>query len=460
MHQNLRQTNASYQSGILPATKAQPAQLQRTTFRTRRLLDFFSEKELVAQTGHQASEWPLVVLKELIDNALDACEEAGIAPMITVAAGEAGIEVTDNGPGLPAETIKSVLDYTVRVSSREAYVSPTRGAQGNALKTLVGMPFALDPGIGEVLVIEAREVRHTISCAVDPIRREPVIKHREEPAGRRIGTSICVRWPDSPRSNLPGVKARFLQIADDFTWLNPHLTLTVDWFGERIKVEATNPAWQKWKPSDPTSPHWYQPQHLERLIAAYIADDQDNGRLHTIREFISEFRGLSGSAKQKVVLDDTGLSREPLSRLINAHGLDTATIGRLLAAMQANSKPVKPQDLGIIGEEHFRRRFKAAGCEMESFSYRKVLDSDAQPAVYEFAFGWRPDADRRLVTGVNWSAAIKNPFRELGYGQSLDTILAQQRVARDEPVIAVLHVAQPRVQYTDRGKSAVVTDES
>ena len=32
----------------------------------------------------------------------------------------------------------------VRVSSREAYVSPTRGAQGNALKTIVAMPFVLD----------------------------------------------------------------------------------------------------------------------------------------------------------------------------------------------------------------------------------------------------------------------------------------------------------------------------
>jgi len=33
---------------------------------------------------------------------------------------------------------------TVRVSSREAYVSPTRGAQGNALQTLLVMGFALD----------------------------------------------------------------------------------------------------------------------------------------------------------------------------------------------------------------------------------------------------------------------------------------------------------------------------
>jgi hypothetical protein len=59
---------------------------------------------------------------------------------------------------------------------------------------------------------------------------------------------------------------------------------------------------------------------------------------------------------------------------------------------------------------------------------------------------------------VNWSPGIINPFRELGsFGQSLDTILSQQRADRDEPVILVLQMSCPRVEYTDRGKSAVVT---
>ena len=71
-----------------------------------------------------------------------------------------------------------------------------------------------------------------------------------------------------------------------------------------------------------------------------------------------------------------------------------------------------------------------------------------------------PEGDsRRLVTGVNWSPGIINPFRELGtWGQSLDTILTQQKADRDEPVILVLHMACPRVEYTDRGKSSVVVE--
>ena len=95
------------------ATPVRPApRLDRTTFTTSRLLDFCSEKELQAQTGHAVAEWPLVIVKELFDNALDACEEAGVAPEITVRVDDAGISIADNGPGLPARTIKSILDFS------------------------------------------------------------------------------------------------------------------------------------------------------------------------------------------------------------------------------------------------------------------------------------------------------------------------------------------------------------
>ena len=89
--------------------RAAAVKLERTTLRTSRLLDFCSRKELIAQTGHQPDAWPLVVLKELVDNALDACEEAEVAPQITIRVGDDGITVTDNGPGIPAETITDVL---------------------------------------------------------------------------------------------------------------------------------------------------------------------------------------------------------------------------------------------------------------------------------------------------------------------------------------------------------------
>ena len=75
--------------------RAAAEKLERTTLRTSRLLDFCSRKELIAQTGHQPDAWPLVVLKELVDNALDACEEAEVGPEITIQIDAAGITVID-----------------------------------------------------------------------------------------------------------------------------------------------------------------------------------------------------------------------------------------------------------------------------------------------------------------------------------------------------------------------------
>src|SRR4029453_10816768 len=119
--------------------------------------------------GHSRHAWPVVIAKELLDNALDAAEEAGTPPVIEVKVDDDGITVEDNGPGIPADVVADVLDFGVRVSSREAYVSPTRGAQGNALKTIVAMPFVLDGRHG-LVEIEARSVRHEIDFGVDRIR--------------------------------------------------------------------------------------------------------------------------------------------------------------------------------------------------------------------------------------------------------------------------------------------------
>jgi DNA topoisomerase VI subunit B len=192
--------------------------LDRATFETSRLLDFCSEKELVAQTGHQKADWPLVLVKELVDNALDACEEAGTAPVIKIRVDCTGITISDNGPGIPETTIKSVLDFSIRVSSREAYVSPTRGAQGNALKTILAMPFVLDGNYGQV-EIAAHEQRRRITFSVDRIRQQPAVAQEVvRESSVRNGTSVKVYWPDSARSLLTDVESRFLPFTADYTY--------------------------------------------------------------------------------------------------------------------------------------------------------------------------------------------------------------------------------------------------
>jgi DNA topoisomerase VI subunit B len=430
-----------------------------------------------------------VVLKELVDNALDACEFARVAPKITITVDKSGITVADNGPGIPLSTIDGILDYSVRVSSCEAYCSPTRGAQGNALKTILAMPFVLDGNTGRV-DIAAHGQRHEIVFAVDRVRQQPNIARTiHEAEDVQTGTKIKVHWPDSASSKggaeaqnvqdldnsddsdpdsaseiLADAEADFVQLADDYTFLNPHLTLTVDWFGKRTTTEATAPEWLKWLPTDPTPAHWYGAEEFERLIAAYISDDQDRGKDRSVRELVAEFRGLARTGKQKAVLEETELSRVNLSHLANGQGMEHAVIAKLLDAMKQHSKPVKPITLGVIGRAHIEARFAALGCPPESFAYKRIAleDEKGLPIVIEAAFGWRGGycERRRRVIGVNWSGCIANPFRKLGNGDGLVALLERRYAGHGEPIVFFLHYTCPRTRFMDRGKSSVALDST
>src|SRR5688500_10010934 len=152
------------------------AALERQPFTTSRLLEYFSEKELTLQTGHEPDRWPEVILKELLDNSLDACEDADTLPAITVTIAPDRIVVADNGPGLPAAVVERILDFGVRVSSKDAYVSPSRGAQGNALKTVLAIPFVLANGAPSTIAIESQRQAHRITINLDRIDQAPQIR--------------------------------------------------------------------------------------------------------------------------------------------------------------------------------------------------------------------------------------------------------------------------------------------
>jgi DNA topoisomerase VI subunit B len=437
-------------------------------------MEFCTRRELVNQTGHNVYEWPLVVLKELVDNALDACEEAEIAPVISISVRDNSIIITDNGPGIPAKTIDGILDYSIRVSSREAYVSPTRGAQGNALKTILPMAYVLNEHHGEgasgKTIIEANGVAHHITFSVEHIKQEPKIEHTTKRSTVTRGTRIKVELPrfeygDGYEDIIEYGKEGFLRLAESYSWLNPHLSLRAVWNGERkIDIKALNAAWQKWLPSWPTSAHWYDQSRFRRYMAAHIAHRGDV----TVREFISEFRGMTGTAKQKQILAETGASHVSLHSFFGIHKANTKNIAKLLASLKKQTKPIQPADLGVIGKKHLYALMERAGGDPKTFTYnRSVGETGGIPRVVEFGFGIHREGlsnagrepRRKVITGVNWSPGIKHPFRQLGRGgQGLDGILSEVRANTAQPVIAVLHLACPRVAYTDRGKSAIVVE--
>ena len=155
---------------------------------------------------------------------------------------------------------------------------------------------------------------------------------------------------------------------------------------------------------------------------------------------------------------ETGASHVSLHNFFGLHKANTDNIAKLLASLKKHSKPVRPAELGIIGKDHLyylmearaaiRRRSLtiAASAKPTAFPGSSSLPSAFIATVS--AAGRGPS--RKVITGVNWSPGINNPFRQLGRsGEGLDAILANVRANTSQPVIAVLHLACPRVAYTD-----------
>jgi len=194
----------------------------RTTFETSRASEYFNVRELQAQTGQPRERFMTVALKELIDNALDAGEIAGIAPIIQIEIAETPplvrMTVADNGTGIAPETVRRILNFQTRTSDKAAYRSPTRGAQGNALKTVLGMPCAL--GIRDAVLIEAQGVRHRILAGIDPAG-ELRLQHEEEAIPATPGTRITLPLPAEGQDCYPPFWAKA------FAVFNPHASVKI-----------------------------------------------------------------------------------------------------------------------------------------------------------------------------------------------------------------------------------------
>ncbi|MBV9481632.1 MAG: hypothetical protein JO249_12895, partial [Acidobacteria bacterium] len=256
---------------------------------------------------------------------------------------------------------------------------------------------------------------------------------------------------------LNAAKDRFLQIAGAFTTFNPHLTLRCYWNDEEIvNIGATNPGWTKWRTCDPTSAHWYSAADFEDYIAAHVARDQDNDRTgRTVRDFISELRGLQGSGKQKIVLAENEAARTPLADFF-ARGPNA--VARLLKACKDNTAAVKSEALGLLGDDHLRADCVKLGGAEESFRYKKHLGKtrNGLPYVLEAAFAYCPEREEpQIITGVNFSVAINNPFKRLGAFYDLSSVLADNYIEGIDPVVVVLHYVCPHVDFTDHGKSTL-----
>jgi DNA topoisomerase VI subunit B len=442
------------------------ASLERKAFTLSRELEYFTADELEKQTGYpRDSWWPGVIVKELLDNGLDGAETVGVPPEITVRWSASRLIVSDNGGGIPPDVVRRLMDYTTRTSDKLAYVSPTRGAQGNALKTILCTPCVLDGERAKPIIIEAQGIRHKIQVRVDQIARQPVIHYQtEELAVKNAGTTVSVEREQACLEDGEE-SAEFLpRLVLDYSLVNPHATFRLNDGNGQAVFRARHPSWTKWSPRDPTSAHWYSRARFRELVASYVAA----GTNLYVRDFLATFRGLTGTQARMQVLEAAGFPRGmKLEELADRErgAFDEDALGSLLAAMQQISQPPPPQKLGVLGREHFLACLKG---DDQSFRYARQtgIDSTGLPYVVEAAS--RVTGDELLQglhVGLNWSVPLTNPLQHsyLPFDgretQGLEGLLQLQRVDLDrDPLALILHIATPRFEFLDRGKGSAELD--
>lgn len=444
--------------------------LDRTMFQVNRDLEFFSEKELQMQIGHGQRSWPVALAKELIDNALDALDsldgEQPRQPQVMVQVLPDALVVQDNGPGMPVATLQRSLDYRVRVSDKVHYVSPTRGQMGNALKCVWAAPFVMDGEYGCVEITTGGQV-YQVEVTLDRIAQQPRLEMTTSLDGLvKNGTLVKMHWPDlagylAPdgyssfyRSQIPDLS----QLVSNYAAFNPHVRFLFkdenhdcDFSGNVAE------GWKKWRPGNPTSVHWYTPERFRSLIAAYVSEERDGGKAKTVREFVSEFYGLSGTAKQKRVTEQAGMPGAYLRDLVDGDDISLEQAAFLLGIMRQESRVIKPAVLGVLGEDFFQSHMISRGADQEKIRYKKKegLVQESLPYVLEAALGPCEDydRDRELAIGLNWSPVLKFPL------DRLSSLLGEHQVEYEDPLLVVIHLACPRLEYTDRGKSTLALPE-
>jgi DNA topoisomerase-6 subunit B len=171
----------------------------------------------------------VTAVKEAVDNALDACEEAGILPDITVRVrdryGKSRVIVEDNGPGIVENQIARIFGKLL-YGSKFHKLSQSRGQQGMGISA-AGMYGQLT--VGKPLHIISRVKGDALASemfvSVDTARNQPDIhKKKQLKWDRSHGTSVEMEMEGHYQKGPHSVEAYLRQTAI----ANPHVSITYE----------------------------------------------------------------------------------------------------------------------------------------------------------------------------------------------------------------------------------------
>ena len=183
----------------------------------------------------------VTAVKEAVDNALDACEEAGILPEISVQVrhrhGKCHVVVEDNGPGIVESQIARIFGKLL-YGSKFYKLSQSRGQHGMGISA-AGMYGQLT--VGRPLHILSRtegdELASELYVSIDTAKNRPDIHKKKRLEWDRLhGTRVEVEMEGHYQKGPHSIEVYLKQTAI----ANPHVTLRYqDPQGKQIRFDRS-----------------------------------------------------------------------------------------------------------------------------------------------------------------------------------------------------------------------------
>lgn len=456
-------------------------------FSFNREFDFVRSARLCRTTGRPAHEWDFYIIKELIDNALDADEvvwrkEPTQTPILKVRIefGNQQLFVqVSNRTKFPVELIHDIF-ATHQYTSRKAFVKGlTRGALGNALKTLLGIPYALRNSVSgdwkpdlKPLSIIYNKQEYLPIYAVDTTNQNIRFECQKRPFNKVTeGTIISVAL-DYFEQEKPRTLDEIKRLAYQYNLCNPHANFQwlVEVEGEEWSVEyKVNQNWSnKFCSSAPIQ--WYSITAFQDLLGALHRKQVSNQKTDqlSVQTVCSYFGGFDNQDEDIENKDLTAtVARKFGNTKLTVDDFESDTAKKLYQIMCCHSPQFKSVQLGCIGLEHIRTVLTNTFSINSKLFYEIATDKGDEPSlpfVIEASVVALKEGSREIWTAINFTPTYDDPFlRRRIYTPiqpekavvGLRELLDAYGLDEDTPVVLFLHLICPNIESGEFSKTEI-----
>ncbi len=167
-------------------------------FREHSVAEFFKKnRQMLGFSGKVRSL--TMIVHEFTTNALDACEETGILPEISVQIDELGkdhyrVSISDNGPGIPKSHLGKALGQMLAGTKFHRYIQQ-RGQQGIGAAACTMFSY-ITTGQPTAAITSHKGKRLTATISMDFKKNKPIIQVSEQEPTEEHGLTVISEYKD------------------------------------------------------------------------------------------------------------------------------------------------------------------------------------------------------------------------------------------------------------------------